>query len=429
MFNFMPEQASEIASNIDWLNSLILWLSVFFTVAIVGAMVYFAVRYRRRDGVDHETPRIEGSNALEAVWTIVPTVICVFIAYYGVAFYAQMREEKANALEINVWAQKWKWDFEYASGKKTTAEFYVPVNRPVKLIMKSRDVLHSFFLPAMRVKRDVLPSAYNALYFTPIKTGVYQTFCTEYCGMEHSGMLATLHVVSQAEYDRWVNDRSEEIALSRVTPAERGEKLYNQKGCNACHKLDGSSAIAPSFVKLFGRNEQLADGTSVTVDENYLQESILHPNAKIVKGYPPNLMPAFEGQVSDDEIQALEAFIKSLTTAKQEQAAAAPADPAALAGMSPADRGKKLYNEKVCVTCHSLDGSRIVGPSFKGVYGRKQKITTGQEIVADDAYIKESILNSAAKVVEGYPPAMPAYQGQLSDAEVSDIIEFLKTVK
>jgi len=427
MFNYLPEQASEIAPDVDWLNDLITNLSVFFTVAIVGAMLYFAIRYRRRDGIDHETPRIEGSNLLEIIWTVVPTIVCVFIAYYGVEVYQRMRFDDPNATQIAVWGQKWKWDFEYPNGKKSYNDFVVPVNRTVKLTMKSHDVLHSFFLPAMRVKKDVIPSIYTTLLFKPVKVGTYQTFCAEYCGKDHSAMLAKLHVVSEAEYERWLNDKSEELAAARISPAELGQKLYVQKGCNACHSLDGSRIVGPSFLKVFGKMEKCEGGSEYMVDENYVHESILNPKAKIVMGFAP-VMPSFEGQLTDKEIDALIAFIKSV---KEPPAAPVvkPQDQAALANMTPAERGKNIYETNLCITCHSLDGSKIVGPSFKGVYGRQEKLTDGSTITVDDAYIKKSVYEPAAQVVEGYPPAMPPYQGKLNDDQIKDVIEFLKTVK
>jgi len=431
MLNWLPEQASDIAADVDWLNDVITAISLFFTVAIVGAMLYFAIRYRRKSADDY-TPRIEGSSFLEMIWTVVPTIVCIFIGYYGVVIYQHFRAAPKNSIEIGVWAQKWKWDFEYSNGKKTVNEFVVPVDQPIKLVMKSRDVIHSFFVPAMRVKRDVLPNAYNYLYFRPIKTGTYQTFCTEYCGREHWNMLAKLHVVSQADYERWLNDKSEEIRLAQMSPAQIGEKLYVEKGCNACHSLTGARLVGPSFLKVFGKKERSTDGKDITVDENYIHESIIEPNKVIVEGYPPNLMPSFQGQLDDKQISALIAFIKAqdgTQTTAVPTVAPAVEDPAALAAMTPAERGKKMFAEKLCGTCHSLDGSKLVGPSMKGAFGRSEKLVGGATQVVDKEYIKESILNPMAKVVDGYPPAMPPYQGQLSDEQISDLIEYIKTVK
>ena len=428
MFRYLPEQASEHAPNVDWLHHLITDISVFFTVAIVGSMIYFAVRYRQRDGKDHDTPQILGSHFLEIVWTVVPTIICIFVAYYGVVYYQEMRVVPKDALTVNVWAQKWYWNFEYSNGKTTKGELVVPVDKPVKLVMKSRDVLHSFFIPAMRVKRDVIPGAYTYLTFKPVKTGVYQSFCTEYCGKDHSAMLATLRVVSAAEYDQWVNDRSEELKLARLDPADLGKTLYTEKGCNACHSLDGSRLVGPSFLQLWGRKENLADGTQVDVDENYLQKSILEPNYQIVQGYSPNMMPAYAGQLDDAQLNAIIAFIKTLKDAPAAPTPA-PVDASAMAAMSPAERGQKLYQEKACIGCHSLDGSKLVGPSFKGIYGRAVKFADGSTATSDDAYIKNSILNPGSQIVEGYQPMMPSYQGQLSDEQIQDLIEYMKTIK
>lgn len=424
MFRFLPEQASDFAPTVDSINNLITDLSVFFTVLIVGAMIYFAIRYRRKGGVDHETPRIEGSHFLEIVWTVVPTLICIWVAVYGVQGFRTMREAPAGALEIEVKGKQWAWSFTYPNGKKTADEFVVPVGKPVKLIISSEDVLHSFFVPAMRTKVDAVPGTYTYQWFRPVKTGDFDVFCTEYCGTKHSAMLAKVRVVSEAEFDRWLADKGR--ALS---PAEQGEALVKLNACGSCHSVDGSAIVGPTFLKLYGRQGEFDDGTQYTADENYIRESILYPQAHVVKGYPhPSPMPAFEGKLSDDDISNIIAYLKSLNEAPKVVQKKPQVD---LASLSPADRGKQYYTEKLCIGCHSLDGSRVVGPSFKGLYGREGKFTDGASYVADDAYITESILKPNAHVVEGYPSPspMPVYEGQLSNEQVTDIIEFIKTVK
>jgi cytochrome c oxidase subunit 2 len=428
MFRFLPEQASEFAPRVDWINNLITDISVFFTVAIVGTMIYFAIIYRKRKGVDHETHRIEGSHLLEIIWTAVPTVVCIFVAAYGFVIYEDVRRipEDKNAITINVHAQKWKWDFEYSNGKKTANEWTVPVDEPVKLIMTSADVLHSLFVPAMRVKQDVIPKQYTYLWFKPVKTGTYHTFCTEYCGTNHSGMLATLNVVSKAEYERWLADDSDALKMSRMKPSDMGKELYVKKGCNACHSLDGSRIVGPSFLKLFGREEELESGEKIKADENYIKNSVLNPNSQIVKTFPPNQMPSFQGQLSDDDIHGIIEFIKTVDGSQKVEVAAAPV-PALNPNASPAERGKFNYETKLCKTCHTLDGSKLIGPTFKGVYGRSEKLADGSTITVDDAYIKKSIKEPASQIVEGYPPSMP--QLPLSDGDIADIIEFMKTLK
>jgi cytochrome c oxidase subunit 2 len=432
MFRFLPEQASTIAPKVDFLNNLVTDLSVFFTVAIVGTMLYFALKYRRREGVDHTTPRIEGSHTLEIIWTAVPTGVCVFLAWAGISVYNDMKEVPENAMTINVTGWKWAWEFQYQNGKKSGgqgAELVVPVNQPIKLVMTSKDVIHSFFIPAMRVKQDVVPGKYSYVSFTPVKTGLYDVFCTEYCGTRHAYMMAKVRVVSAEEFEAWVNHDSS----AGLPPAELGKQLYTSLGCNACHSLaDGVRIVGPSFYKSYGHKGKLADGAEYVVDENYIQESILYPNKKIVEGYPANVMPSYDGRVDTEQLNALIAFIKA-------QDGSVPPAPAVnislgdeaedLSKLSPAERGKKLYTAKACVGCHSLDGSPMVGPTFKGAYGGSRELQDGSTVVADDAYVTESILKPMAKVRKGYAPVMPAYEGQLSDSEVKDLIEFIKTVK
>lgn len=427
MFRFLPPQASTVAPKIDWIHNLITDLSVFFTVAICGAMLYFAIRYRKRNGVDHETPRIHGSSLLEVVWTVVPTLVCIFIAYYGVAIYHEMREVPADALTVNVTGKQWNWDFQYENGKKTHNEFVVPVGKTTKLVLTSSDVLHSFFIPNMRVKRDAVPGQYSYLAFTPVQSGEYQVYCTEYCGDSHSAMLAKLKVLPEAEYDRWYNDRSEEIRRAGMTPAQRGEKLYVESGCQGCHSLDGSPRVGPSWLKIYMRKGKLTDGAEYVADDNYLKESILYPNNKKPEGFANMNMPSFMGQLSDDDITDLISFMKTL----KEAPAKPKADDAAKAKMSPVDHGKVLSAEKGCTGCHSIDGSKLVGPTWKGIYGKSGKLADGKEYVANDEYITHSIREPLSQVVEGYPPAMPAIYGpdSLSDADVKDIIEYMKTLK
>lgn len=433
MFRFLPEQASDFAHKVDYANYVVSDLSVLFTVLIVGAMLYFAIRYRQQGGVDHDTPRIYGSQTLEVLWTVIPSLIVIWVAYLGYDAFIAIRYAPANSMEINVTARKWAWDFEYKNGKKTTGELVVPVDEPVKLIMTSKDVIHSFFIPVMRTKQDVIPQRYTQLWFKPIKTGDFQVFCTEYCGNEHSAMRARLKVLPKAEYERWVNDFSEEKKLASMKPSDLGKELYVKKQCVTCHTLDGSPRVGPSWLKLFGTKHKAADGSDISVDENYIRTSILNPAAYVVPGFP-NAMPSYEGQLSDDEIHGLIEFIKIVDGSQKIEVGAPAAKPAAAANpnASPAERGKALFSDpsNMCSTCHSLDGSKLAGPSLKGLYGRKEKMSDGSEVTADDAYITESILHPQAKIVEGFGPVMPPiFEGKLTPENVKDIIEFIKTVK
>lgn len=436
MIRINAEQASEFAPNVDFVHDVVTLFSVFFTVLITGVMIYFAVKYRQRAGKDHPTPQLLHNNMLEVVWTVIPIIISIYVAYLGIIYYEGMRVPGKDPIVINVKGQKWFWDLEYPNGKKVggkDVEWVIPVNKPVQLVISSRDVLHSFFIPAMRVKKDAVPGMYSYINFTPVKTGTYPVFCTEYCGKEHWNMMTQLRVVSDAEYNRWLNDNSEEYRKSLISPVELGRDLYTQKGCNACHSLDGSRLVGPSWLNVYNSKVKLTDGTEVVADDNYLRESIEDP-AKRIHNTFTNLMPSYKGQLSEDELSAMIAFIRTRTTENMEkEKASAPKKEEAKVDeskLTPVQRGERVYkvvSVPSCATCHSIDGSKMVGPSFKGLYGKQEKITGGSEVTVDDAYIVESIKNPGVKVVEGYAAAMPPYQ--LTDQQISDLIEYIKTLK
>lgn len=304
--NWMPEQGAVWAEKVDWLNNFISWTAFICTFAITGVMLFFAWKYRRRPG-NETTAYITHNNLLEILWTAIPTLACIFVGFHGYRIYHEMRTPPSNALEINVTGQKWAWSYKYPNGKTADKDLVVPVGKPIRLVLKSKDVNHSFFLPTMRVKEDAIASDYHYLWFTPIKIGESHIFCAEYCGNSHSAMTGTLKVVSQEEFEDFVNDRK----VEDLPPEEIGKKLYQTKACMTCHSLDGNRGVGPSFKGLFGKVETFEDGSTLTVDENYIRESILVPTKKIVKGFAP-AMPAFEGQLKDEEIQGLIAYIKTI---------------------------------------------------------------------------------------------------------------------
>ncbi len=304
----MPEQAATWAADVDWLNDLITNLSVFFTVVITGAMIYLGVKYREKKK-DQDVAYITHNAVLETVWTVIPSVIVVVIFVYGLFSYQEMRTPPSNGIEINVDAYSWRWDFTYPNGKKSTNTLVVPIGQTVRLIMTSHDVIHSFFIPAMRVKEDVYQGNYSYLWFEPSLLGEFHIFCTEYCGLQHSKMTGKVRVVTQEEYEDYIQDRKDG---PKLPPAEAGKLLYTEKTCNTCHSLDGSKILGPTFKGLFASKERkFTDGSTGTVDENYVRESILHPQAKIVEGYPP-VMPSFEGQLSQEDVSNLIAYLKTL---------------------------------------------------------------------------------------------------------------------
>jgi len=301
----MPPRATDWALTVDIINAVITWASVFLTVAITGAMIYFALKARHKDGA--KASYIPHNTTLETVWTVVPAIVCIVLFYAGFAVYREQRTPPLDAIDIYVRRQKWAWNFAYPGGKKSTNELIVPVDKPVRLIMKSNDVLHSFFIPSMRMKEDVVGSFYTYLWFKPNTTGEFPIFCAEYCGMQHSAMLATLKVVSYEEYQDYLWKKPAE----QLPPLELGQKLYKEQQCISCHSLDGSRVVGPTFKGLFGSTRKFTDGSTATADENYIKHSLEEPGSQVVEGFAP-AMPAFKDILSDDDIEGLITFIKSL---------------------------------------------------------------------------------------------------------------------
>lgn len=303
---FMPPAVTDIAHQVDNLYSFLLWASAISCAILIGGMIYFVLKYKRKTDSD-KTPYISHNTFLEFLWSFIPLVIFLVMFAWGWYVYHQMRQMPENALEVHVFGRQWSWEFAYKSGKTSGSEMVVPVNTPIKLIMTSKDVLHSFYVPSMRIKQDVIPGTYTALWFNSEKLGDFQVFCTEYCGTSHSGMLAKIKVVSQADYEKWIQENEEGLTL-----AQRGQKYYKDKGCVACHSLDGTPMVGPSWKGIFGKEHTMTDGSTVKVDENYLRESILQPNAKTVKGFGAGVMPTFQGQLDENQVNAIIEFIKEL---------------------------------------------------------------------------------------------------------------------
>ena len=302
---WLPEAASTVAGDVDALFYFIVWVGTFLFVGVIGTMVLFAWRYRRRSAEDRPTP-VRENKVVEASWIIVPFVLVTVVFVWGFRLFLEMGVAPPNAYEINVRARKWSWLFEYPNGVASN-ELHVPVNRPVKLRMSSDDVIHSFFVPAFRVKQDVLQGRYTYTWFEATRQDTFQVFCTEYCGTAHSLMVTRVVVQSQDDFESWLADSAMDGSM---TPAERGERLYTQQGCFACHSLDGTEVTGPSFLGLAGSVRVFTDGTSAEADANYLRTSIVNPAEKIVEGFDP-LMPGQYAAVSAEDLDALVAFIEA----------------------------------------------------------------------------------------------------------------------
>lgn len=303
----IPDRASDVAYAVDWTFNFILAVSVFFFVLISGIMLYFIIRYRRRKGVDAEKTSTH-SLPLELTWTLIPCALVLVMFYSGFQGYMQMSLDSQNAYEIQVTGQKWSWTFTYPNGY-VDKDLHLPVDRKIRLVLTSKDVIHSLFIPAFRVKKDVVPGRYNKLWFTPTKPGEYNLYCAEYCGTSHSDMLARVIVHEPGGYETWLAEAADFIG--KLPPVEAGQRVFETRGCTQCHSVDGSAGIGPTLAGSFGKQETMASGETVTVEENYLRESILRPKAKVVAGYEP-VMPTYEGRLDEDEIRVLIEYIKSL---------------------------------------------------------------------------------------------------------------------
>lgn len=304
----LPGEGSSYARDVDNLFVFIVLLSAVFFVLIAALTAWFAYRYRRSRSAG-ATPHFTHNLKLELTWSLIPLALVILIFFWGFGVYMNATTAPGDALEIQVTAKKWLWAFEYPNGTRTINEIHVPVNRPVKLVMSSEDVIHSFFVPSFRVKQDVLPNRYTELWFTPTQPGVHAVLCAEYCGKSHSDMLGKIFVDDDAAYQKWLEEGDE---TTRTMPLkDLGALLYESRGCSTCHSIDGQRGQGPSFKGIFGRQEKMSDGKMALADENYLRESILQPQAKIVAGYE-GIMPTFQGLLREREINALIEYIKSL---------------------------------------------------------------------------------------------------------------------
>jgi len=321
-FPLWPEQASTVAPSVDALMTFMCVVSGTVSVLIFVVIFYLAIKYRRTPenelAQDYEPPK-----ALEAAWIIIPFIIFMFMFVWGSWLYFRIQRVPDNALDIYASAKQWMWKFQHPSGQREINTLHVPVGRPIRITMASEDVIHSLYFPAFRVKADVLPNRYRTMWFQATKTGRFHIFCAEYCGTEHSGMTGWVEVMEPTDYQKWLAGGAE------GSLASQGEKLFQRYACSTCHTNDATGR-GPVLAGVYGSNVTLSNDTTVVADENYIRESILNPQAKIVKGYT-GIMPTFQGQMSEDDLLKLVSYIHSLGTQKAAVAAppssAAPAPP------------------------------------------------------------------------------------------------------
>ncbi len=302
-FHLFPPQASTTSTEVDWLFVILTLVMLFFTAVIFLVITFFAIKYRRGSKVDRSNPPV-GSNLLETFWTVVPVCISIGLFVCGAAGYYRMERPVANAIEVQVVGKQWMWKLQHAEGKKEINELHVPLGQAVKLTLASQDVIHSFFIPAFRLKQDAVPGRYTSEWFRPTRLGDFHLFCAEYCGTNHSRMIGKVEVMEPAAYQRWLS--AGESGMSIVL---EGQRLFREHGCSGCH--EGNSNIhAPPLGGIYGRHIPLASGEVITADEQYLRDSILLPGKQITAGYQ-NLMPSFSGQLSEAEVMQIVSYLKS----------------------------------------------------------------------------------------------------------------------
>jgi cytochrome c oxidase subunit 2 len=305
MFQHVPLWPDSASTTSGWVDALYIFLvlvSATMSVLIFAAITIFAVKFRKRPG--HRAEQIEGSTLLELTWSIIPFGVMMIFFVWGALIYFREHTPPQNAAEVYTVAKQWMWKFEHMEGQREINELHVPIGRDIKMIMTSQDVIHSFYVPAFRIKQDVLPGRYTTIWFHATKPGTYHLFCAEYCGTQHSGMIGSVVVMEPKDYEAWMSGSgSQPLAVT-------GQTLFSQLGCVTCHRAD-TQGRGPNLAGIYGKPVMLQDGRTVTVDENYVRESILEPAAKIVQGFNP-VMPTFQGQVSDEQLNALVAYVKTL---------------------------------------------------------------------------------------------------------------------
>jgi cytochrome c oxidase subunit II len=304
MIPLQPPAASTIAGGVDELYYVLSGITAFFAVLIFSIIFYFMVKYRRRSDDEH-APATHTSMALELTWTIIPSLICVVLFIWASELYVRNARPPAASSEIFVIGKQWMWHIQHPEGPREIDELHVPVGVPIKVTMTSQDVIHDFYIPAFRVKKDALPGRYSSIWFQATETGIFHLFCAQYCGTNHSAMIGWVYVMTPTDYAAWLagGEKTESMA-------QQGEQLFSQFGCGSCH-TSGSGGRGPSLVGLYGKPEKMQNGQTNIVDENLIRQAILSPSSVQMSGYPA-IMPTYQGQIDEEQVLQLIAYVKSL---------------------------------------------------------------------------------------------------------------------
>ena len=303
-FRLFPPQASSGSHEVDFLFFALILVSLFFIAIIFLPILFFSIKYRRGSPADRSNPST-GSNLLESGWTLGAVVLSLGLFGWGALGYFHLERRPANAIDVQVVGKQWMWKIQHAEGKREINELHVPVDRTIALTLTSQDVIHSFFVPAFRVKQDVVPGKYTGEWFKPTRIGEYHIFCSQYCGTQHARMIGRVVVMQPAAYEKWLKsgEQTESIVLA-------GQRLFHDRGCSGCH-APNSKFHAPLLEGLYRKPVPLADRTIATADDQYLRDSILQPAKQISAGYD-NIMPSYSGHLSEEEIMALIAYLKAI---------------------------------------------------------------------------------------------------------------------
>jgi len=320
---FLPEQASSFAEQVDQLHYFVIITTLIASTAVGMGAIFFFWRYRRRSE-NQKTPHVEPTVLIEVLFVGVPLLFFVGWFLMGFKDFVTLSTPPRDAMDIYVMGKQWMWKFAYPDGPSSISTLRVPADRPVRLLLTSRDVIHSFYVPAFRIKQDALPGRYTQTWFTATKPGRYPVFCAEYCGLSHSGMVGEVVVLPGPDFDAWMADQqrglaerqdAQDVRAERVAPessmVEQGRSLATSQGCTRCHSVDGSNHIGPTWLDLYRRRELTTEGKVIEADEAYLTESMMDPKARVVSGFDP-VMPSFRGRLSPPEVAALVEYIKSL---------------------------------------------------------------------------------------------------------------------
>jgi len=382
----------------------IIGISIVILIGIVLTMLYFLYKYNHKR--NPEPTDIKGSLLAETLWTVIPTLIAISMFLVGWDSFTALRSAPENALKINVEARMWSWKFTYPEGFSSD-ELYVPVGKPVKLNITSKDVIHSFYAPAYRIKVDAVPGMNTYTWFNPSEKGVFDVYCAEYCGVGHSDMMSKIHVVSSEEYKKFINKRISEKESAVTLP-----QLLKKYNCTDCHSLDGTVLVGPTLKDIYKKEVTVIENgkeKTLTADKDYLRESILNPSKKVVKGFDA-IMSSYKNDITEKDLEMM------LSLFAGEKISESKID------------GKKVAEDSGCFGCHSTDGTVTVGPSFKGMYKSKETvIRNGKkiEIIVDEQYLRDSIQQPGKDIAAGFDPMMPSYNN-LSKEELDALVEYIK---